>query len=179
MMAASPASKRTLSPLQIGLLVVIALLAVSVEAMILRAYHNSVSTAAFFQQTSYGGITNLSNVQREALFLHLETDQFLQDPRENFKAVSLRRSVLLNQIHIQTAQSRNNPQLSEAMAEIKLTLDEYDALLAQLESNPDLAQTDMALQVKEVLIRLERQVKAVYDSEEINFFEATSVALQA
>jgi signal transduction histidine kinase len=38
-------------------------------------------------------------------------------------------------------------------------------------------QTGLNVQFEEVLSRLERQVKAVYDSEEINFFEATSEAL--
>jgi signal transduction histidine kinase len=171
-------SRRTLSPVQIGLLVVVGLLALTVEALIMRAYFNSVNTAAFFREASYI-VTNQANVQREALLLQVETDRVLHDPARSFNNLELRRSLLANQLRLQVAEARGDPHLTEALQEIGATLEEYDALLALLRADPASRRPDLNLQFEETLSRLERQVKAIYDSEEIGFFEATSEALQA
>jgi signal transduction histidine kinase len=171
-------SRRTLSPVQIGLLVVVGLLALTVEALIMRAYFNSVNTAAFFREASYI-VTNQANVQREALLLQVETDRVLHDPARSFNNLELRRSLLANQLRLQVAEARGDPHLTEALQEIGATLEEYDALLALLRADPASRRPDLNLQFEETLSRLERQVKAIYDSEEIGFFEATSEPLQA
>jgi hypothetical protein len=119
-------SRRTLSPVQIGLLVVVGLLALTVEALIMRAYFNSVNTAAFFREASYI-VTNQANVQREALLLQVETDRVLHDPARSFNNLGLRRSLLANQLRLQVAEARGDPHLTEALQEIGATLEEYDA----------------------------------------------------
>jgi signal transduction histidine kinase len=170
------ANRRTLSPVQIGLLVLVGLLAVTVEAMILRAYFNSINTADFFREASYV-TTDFANIQREALLLQVETIEAWQEPAPDFKEIELRRALLANQLRLQTARARGNPQLTQGLQELDVTLQEYDALLALFRADPSSVQTGLNVQFEEVLSRLERQVKAVYDSEEINFFEATSEAL--
>jgi hypothetical protein len=178
MTTTTASSRRTLSPVQIGLLVVVGLLAVSVEVLILRAYFNSINTAAFFREASYV-TTDLANVQREALLLQVETNQVLHDPDRGFKNLELRRSLLANQLRLRAAQATGNPPVTEALQQIDITLEKYDALLALFQTNPASRQPDLNVQFEEVLSSLERQVKTLYDSEEINFFEATSEALRA
>jgi hypothetical protein len=99
------ANRRTLSPVQIGLLVVVGLLAVTVEAMILRAYFNSINTADFFREASYV-TTDFANIQREALLLQVETIEAWQEPAPDFKEIELRRALLANQLRLQTARAR-------------------------------------------------------------------------
>jgi signal transduction histidine kinase/CheY-like chemotaxis protein len=160
------------------LLVVVGVLALTVEALILRAYFNSVNTAAFFREAGYV-TTALANLQRETLLLQLETDRFLRDPEGNLEALQLRRALLGNQINTQTAQARNIPHVAKAMSEMRVSLKEYDDLLAQRLDQPGALDSSIDSQIKNVLARLERQVKGLYDSQELNFFEATSAALQA
>jgi signal transduction histidine kinase len=174
----SASNRRTLSPVQIGLLVMVGLLALAVEALILRAYFHSVNTATFFREASYV-TTDLANIQREALRLQAETVKALPDPDPDFKAIELRRALLANQLQLQTGRAQGNPQLTQGLQEINDTLGEYDALLERFRSNPAAGPADLNAQFEEVLSRLELQVKAVYDVEEINFFEAISEALGA
>ncbi len=63
MQAANPINRRTLSLLQIGLLVVVVALAVSVEALIVRAYLSNTRTAFFFSEANFI-TTDLAILQR-------------------------------------------------------------------------------------------------------------------
>ena len=178
MIITNPASRRTLSPLQIGLLLVVAALAVSVEVLILRAYFNSVNTASFFREISYI-TTDLANLQRESLLLQLETGHFLQNPEETRALLQLRRDLLANQMRLQKAQARDSINVVKALEEIEVTLNRYDALIAPIKDDPGPFSASTQSELEEVLYELERQVKNIYDEQEISFFEATSVALRA
>jgi signal transduction histidine kinase/DNA-binding response OmpR family regulator len=172
----SKVTRRTLSPLQVGLLVVVALLAMLIEALIFRAYFNSVSTATFFREASFI-TTDLAKLQREIILLHVEIDRYLQDPETGFNALAVCRSLLLNQIDLQTAQAAGNPRVAAELTEIRQTFDEFDALFSRITEDPHLVDTDVAPQVRSALTHMEHQVKLLYDSEEMNFFVATSQAL--
>jgi hypothetical protein len=78
MSTVNASNRRTLSQIRIGLLVVVGLLAITVEVLILWAYFNSINTAAFLREASYV-TTDFANIQREALLLQVETKEAWQD----------------------------------------------------------------------------------------------------
>ena len=178
MQAANPINRRTLSLLQIGLLVVVVALAVSVEALIVRAYLSNTRTADFFSEANFI-TTDLANLQREALLLQLETNLYFQDPDYGTNSLKLRRSLLSNQIRMQTGQAHDNLHVVNDLNAIRDSLNDYDALWAQIADGSGPDQASLEFQVYDVLSGLEKQIKAVYDREELHFSQATSTALDA
>lgn len=179
MQSANPTTiRQMLSPLQVGLLVAVTLLAVSVEALIVRAYISNARTADHFGEASFI-TTDLANLQREALLLQLETNRFFQNPNDASLRLELRRSLLNSQIKTQTVRAGENAYVVNELNGIGETLKEYDVLMARHADGKSSDPANLESRVNEVLIALERQVKAVYDTEEVNFFQATSAALDA
>ena len=93
-------TRKTLSRLQIGLFVAVAILALVTEAVVLRAYFTSGSATSAVEDRSFV-TTGLANIQREALLLNLETGRSLRNPNLNQDAVRLRRALLANQLKLQ------------------------------------------------------------------------------
>lgn len=100
---------RILTPLQVGLFLVVVLLAVSVEVLILRSYFGSGATAANVEQSSFE-ITNLANIQRESLLLRSETEEIINDPGRSIETLKLRRSLLANQLRVHGARQAGKPE---------------------------------------------------------------------
>ncbi|HEU0021362.1 MAG TPA: response regulator [Dehalococcoidia bacterium] len=178
MQAANSKNRRALSHLQIGLLVAVAFLAVSVEILIIRAYVSNDRTADFF---SFGNFvtTDLANLQREALLLQLETNKYFQNPGDGSQSLELRRAILGNQIRMQIGQAHGNAYVVGELGRIGETLKEYDALMAPVFEGGSPGRAGLEFQADDILAGLERQIKFVYDGEEFNLFRATSVALDA
>jgi signal transduction histidine kinase len=170
--------RRTLSRWQIGLLVVVALLAISVELLIVRTYVGNNRTADYFSEANFV-TTDLANLQREALLLQLENNRFLQNPGNGSDRLDLRYALLLNQIRMQRGQAHDNTYVVVELGRVENDLREYSRLMAQLEGDSSLVPTDLEPQINQILADLERRVKAVYDREELKFFQATSAALES
>jgi signal transduction histidine kinase len=174
--AADLTSRRILSGWQIGLLGAVALLAVSVEVLVMRIYSNNSRTADYFSSANFI-TTDLADLNREALLLQMETNRYFQHPDGGTQQLFLRRSLLSNQITMQTGQARGNAEVVADLTGIRDSLNEYDAIWARLDNASPSAQADLETEINTVLIHLERQIKAVYDREEFNLAQATSAGL--
>lgn len=174
--AADLSHRRILSGWQIGLLGTVALLAVSVEVLVLRIYSDNSSTADYFSSTNFI-TTDLADLNREALLLQMESNRYFQHPDGGTQRLFLRRSLLSNQITMQTGQAHGRAEVVADLTGIRDILNEYDALWAQVGNDSTSAQADLETQINALLKHLERQIKAVYDREESNLVQATSDAL--
>ena len=173
---------------QIALIVAVGLLVIVVGGLLLRTYLSSTRTATAFEEAGYA-TTNLANIQREVLLLRIETHALFSDFTEgfepieslgrDFKPVELRRDFLTAQLRVAVARF---PWYDETVAEfdqIRSSLAEYDRLVGLVRANPTFDRAAAIAQTDEILIRLDRQVKALYDQHEILFFRATSASLKS
>ena len=176
-----------LSVPQIALILIVGFLAIATVVLTLRTYFSSTGTATAFEEASYTTTTNLSNIQRESLLLRIETHALFSDftkgfepveySERDFKPVDLRRDLLSAQLRVATAGvSDNAPTLAE-LDKVKSTIAKYDSLLTFVRANLTLDDTAAIAQFDEILIQLGRQVKALYDQEENQFFRATAASL--
>lgn len=175
MMVQTASSGRTLSLLQLALFLVVGALAVAVLGLTFRAYFDGGNTAADVEDASLV-ITSLANIQREALVLRAETSRVLQEQEPDFQRLELRRGLLANQLRLASVHSEN-PAVDSGLRETQATLGEFDALFASLKSGTVAEQISSASRIDDVLSRLERQVKVLYDGEEQRFFSATTSSL--
>jgi len=178
MLHLNAANNRILTPLQVFLFLVVLLLAASVEVLILRSYFGSGETADDVKQSSFV-ITNLANIQREALLLQAETDAIINDPDRNITSLNLRRSLLANQLRVQAAQGASNLNAAGKISEIQATLRQFDDTVASIEASGGFGTSAGQQGIRDILSSLERQVKILYDQEEQGFFSATSNAIRA
>lgn len=170
------ALRKTLTPVQFGLIVAVGVLVIAVQILILRTYFNSSNTANEFKEASFL-FTSLADIQREVLLLQLETNRVFQDPNPDIKSLKLRRALLANQLRLQSNQSADKPLIAPAVKEIKSTLDQYDTMLARFtESDMSMASINPD-QIYDVLSGLGLQTKTLYDQEEQRFFEAFKITL--
>lgn len=167
----------TFSPVQIGLLLLVALLVVTVQALILQTYFNSSATAEQFEEASFV-TTGLANVQREALLLQLETHFALEDPDANMESLKLRRALLGSQLKRQQGQSAGNPQIFAGLMEIQATLNIYDEAFIDVFGNPGELEDKVHDEMELALRSLELQIKTFYDKEEQSFFAAFKETLR-
>ncbi len=140
--------------------------------LIVRAYAQSASTTSDFERSGHI-ITNISNIQREVLLLRIETDQDMLESVGGLERVQLRRAFLTNQMKVFKAQAADSPVTLARLEEIQGGLEDYDAMLAGFTSG----RTNVAYELDEVFSRLERDVKQLYDTEEIRFFRALAASL--
>lgn len=170
-------SKRSLSIAQICLFVAIAVMAIVVELLILRAILNNTDSIDNSQRASIA-ITDLANVQREVLLLQLETDRLLLDPEASLAPLELRRALLANQLRIHTLQAVPDTGVRTALDEIQVELDQYDGMLADFIDAEAPARPAIAQGMIITNARVERLVKALYDQEENSVFLAASKDLR-
>ena len=179
MMKARGHSGWRLSPVQIGLTAAVVLLIVVVGILTVRTYLHISDTSSAFGESTY--LTpNLSSVQREALRLHLETDKFLREPARDPERLLLLRAFLGAQIRVTAAATRNNPDVSQKIAEIQRMVEEYDSLLASVGENATLQQLAAASpRFDRTLTLLELRVKQLYDTEELRLLSNVNTSLDA
>ncbi|MDA0770827.1 MAG: ATP-binding protein [Chloroflexi bacterium] len=161
----------TFSSVQVGLLLLVAILVIAVQALILRTYFNSSATAEQFEEASFT-TTGLANIQREALLLQLETHLAIENPDANLESLELRRALLGSQLRRQQGQSANNQQIYAGLMEIKDTLNFYDESFDEVFYNPDGVDERVSEEIALTLRSLELQIKTFYDKEEQSFFAA-------
>ena len=138
--------------------------------------------------TFYEGII-LANIQRDALLLRIETLAVFRDfdkgfegieySDRDFEAVDLRRDFLTAQLRVEAAQFSDNADAIARLEQLGNTLAEYDILLALVRADPTFDGLAAIAKSEEILIRLELQVKALYDYQEVRFFQATAASLGA
>jgi len=167
----------TITIAQICLFVAIAVLAIIVELLIVRAILNNTNSIDNSQRADTA-ITNMANVQREALLLQLETDRLLLDPEASLDRLELRRALLANQLRIHTLQVLPDTGVHTALEEIQVELNGYDVMLADFKDAEVPARPAIAREMMITNARVERLVKAVYDQEEQSVFLAASEDLQ-
>ena len=171
---------------QIALILVVGLLAIVTVVLALQTYFSSNRTATAFKEAGFT-TTNLSNIQRETLLLRIETHALFTDftkgfeaieyPGRDFKPVELRRDFLAAQLRVAAAQVSNNAEARADLEQMDITLAAYDGLLDRVRANPTIDRLAGIAQSDDILIQLERQVKVLYDRQEVLFFQATSDAL--
>ena len=129
--AKSPVESRNLSPVQIGLLLLIGLLTIAIVALAIRSSIRSSTNTALFQNSSLL-TTNLADIQRQSLLLSVETERVLRDPKQNFEVLDLWRSLLSNQLRLYMVQASGEQRMSGELDELQDTLAKYDALIARV-----------------------------------------------
>jgi signal transduction histidine kinase len=170
--------RRHLTPLQWGLLIAIAVLIIALEAAVVIAYINVNSAANIYEQSSFG-TTNLANVQREALLLEIESDNYLDDPDGDIQTVLVQRAILANHLQVTKAQFSNNTAALARINQIEETISVYDAWLASLPENPSAElRTFFQISLDPIIEGLDEQLKEFYDSQEQAYFAQISSALR-
>ena len=173
MIATTAEARRILSPIQLGLFFVVGVFVVVFLVLIVRAYIDAGDTADGVETASFE-ITGLANIQRETLVLQSELGRLLRDPDRGFDAHDVRRALLGNQVRLVGSKATNDTGLTAKLNEIRQTLVVYDQELAAYRAGLVDGQVGDPGPLDETVIRLERQVKVLYDQEETSFFVATS-----
>lgn len=170
--------RRNLTPLQIGLLVLVGILIAAVEVVIFLAYFNLDTAATAYEKTSVG-TTNLANVQRESLLLEIKSDDYLVQEAGDIQLVEIQRAILANHLQITKAQLNISDNAAARLEGIDQTLADYDAWFETIPVNGTDAERHEAQERLEPIVkRLDLQVKELYDSEEQAFFNEISAALR-
>ncbi len=158
------------------MLLMFALLFVSLGSVVVLAYINLTTSGAF--QAGYA-LTNLANVQREIIQLHMETNRMLRDHSDNFKSLELRRERLDTQIELAIAEAIANPRLVESLGRLDLLLSQYDYELNYLRTHrTDTQYRVSAYQFDSILDLLNKQVQTLYDNEELRFYRDIGGAIK-
>ncbi|MBN2005846.1 MAG: GAF domain-containing sensor histidine kinase [Anaerolineae bacterium] len=169
-------SRITLSRTQVGMLLMFILLFVSLGSVVVLAYINLTTSGAF--QAGYT-LTNLANVQREIIQLHMETNRLLRDRSANFELLELRRKRLDTQMELAVAEANANPRLVESLGRLDLLLSQYDYELNYLRThNAEVQYRSSAYQFDSILDLLNKQIQVLYGNEELRFYQDIGSAIK-
>ncbi len=158
------------------MLLMFVLLFVSLGSVVVLAYINLTTSSAF--QAGYA-LTNLANVQREIIQLHMETNRLLRDRSENFEILEQRRTRLDTQLELAIIEAYANPRLVESLRRLNLLLSQYDYELNYLRTHRDEAQyRSSAYQFDSILDLLNKQTQMLYDNEELRFYQNIGGAIK-
>lgn len=158
-----------LSPTQIGLGVAIGVLVLITAVLALGTYINITTATSDFDAGEV--ITDLSDVQRELLRLHIVTHDALISTTSDPTRAQLQRAVLSDQINLALAEANGNRRVTNALATIITGLETYDELLAAfINGRSSRDQAILAEQIDSLLVDLEQQVIAFYNEEESRLF---------
>ena len=154
--------------------VILGVFVVVIEVALVASYLRGADTSQRFRSTA-SLITILSTVQREVLRLHVEVDRVdLAEAawREN---VEQQAAILRSQIRTAMAAARVHPDALEALTLIAAEADRIsDSIAIATDRGP------VGLRALDApLIALEKQVKRLYDREEIEYFGTTADSLQS
>lgn len=169
-------SPRRLTPMQLGLIVFIAILFLANAALAIGSFLNITATNKAFS----GGyiVTDLSKVQRDILRLHLDTQRVLLDPDIGLEDLQLRRSLLKTQMRQAIGEITDNDRVLEEFQQLEADLEEFDRLLADLSRDPSPERREMAIPEFVALFdSLEQRIISVTNDEDSKLFEVISVAL--
>ena len=181
-MASSATAKITiesknLSPVQIGLLLLIGLLTITIVALAIRSNIRTSSNTNIFRESSLL-TTNLADIQRQTLLLSVETERVLRDPQQTFEVLDLWRSLLSNQLRLYAVQASGEQYIVGELERLEDTLAQYDVLVAQIRDINPSEREAFAEEFEEILYSLDMQLKSLYDKEEQNFFQAFTRSLE-
>jgi signal transduction histidine kinase len=165
-----------LSNAQVFLVVTIILLLIALGSVVVLAYIN-INTASAFQAGYV--VTDLANLQRQVIELHMETNLILRDRSRNFELVETKRNSLDRHLQIAEAEAYDNAKLLAALKRIESLLNQYDYEISKLRNNPSESQYRMSTyQFDSILVTLEKQVQSLYGNEELRFFSNIGDALK-
>ncbi|MCA9997751.1 MAG: hypothetical protein KDE56_18460, partial [Anaerolineales bacterium] len=158
-----------LSPTQIGLGVAIGVLVLITAVLALGTYINITAATSDFDAGDV--ITDLSDVQRELLRLHIVTHDALVQGTSDPTRAELQRAVLRDQINLALVEANGNRRVTNALAAIITGLETYDELLVGFENGRSTReQAIIAEQIDSLLVDMEQQVIAFYNQEESRLF---------
>jgi len=165
-----------LSNAQVFLVVTIILLVIALGSIVLLAYIN-INTATAFQAGYV--VSDLANLQRQIIDLHMETNLILRDRSKNFEPIEIKRDSLDKHLEIAETEALNNVKLLSALRRIEALLNQYDYEIGRLGLNPtDIQFRSASHQFDSILGLLEKQIQTMYGNEELRFFSSISDALK-
>ncbi len=164
-----------LSKTQIGMILTSILLIVSLGSVILLAYVN-INTASAFRSGFV--LSELANLQREVIQLHIKTNRLLRDQSRNFSILETQRERLNIQLELAIVESDKDPRVLQTLRNISYLLEEYDYHVTRLRSNPSPGEyRNAAPQFDSILELMEKQVQSLYGNEELRFYNNVGDAL--
>jgi diguanylate cyclase (GGDEF)-like protein/PAS domain S-box-containing protein len=167
--------RRRRSPLVLALAGVLVVLVVVVEGLILQAYANVNRTTAIFGQVTF--LTgNLVNVQREALLFNVKLEELPETG--DLKGVTVRRSLLGNQLYLLEGMGGGDPMIEETVAKVSRELRVIDRSLARARPAPARLEAEVATMrpaVRQLIVHL----KELYDAKEQGLFGALGSTVDA
>lgn len=173
---APPHRRLLLTHAQVFLIVTIILLVIALGSVVVLAYVN-INTATAFQAGYV--VTDLANIQRKIIELHMETNLVLRDRSTNVELIEIKRASLDRHLEISEAEGINNAKLITTLRRIRYLLDQYDYETRQIIRNPTEAQfRSSSYQFDSILGMLENEIQALYGNEELRFFENIDDALK-
>ncbi|MCA9963384.1 MAG: HAMP domain-containing histidine kinase [Anaerolineales bacterium] len=167
-----------LSPTQIGLGVAIGVLVLITAVLALGTYINITAATSDFAAGEV--ITDLSDVQRELLRLHIITHDALMRGTGDPTRAQLQRAVLRDQVNVALIEANGNRRVTNVLAAIITGLETYDELVVGFENGRSAReQAAIAEQIDSLLVDLEQQVIAFYNEEESRLFSLMRADLYA
>ncbi len=158
------------------LAVTLILLVVALAGVVVLAYIN-INTAASFQSAYV--LTNLANVQRGVIELHVETNRLLRDRSPDFAPLRTLRDNLQRQIELARIESSGVPRISSGLYNLEMLLDHFDYEINRLAANPTEIQFRTASdQLDNVLGLLDSQMETLYTQKEMEFYAGIDQALE-
>ncbi|MDA0770263.1 MAG: ATP-binding protein [Chloroflexi bacterium] len=158
-----------LSSKQTAMVITIGLLALTMVTMsVLSSLQSSRNTKTF--ETSSFLTTSLADIQRETLLLSVETERYINEPNIVLDNLELRRALLANQLRVHFVQAESNHTTREHFSGYFTALGDFGRVLADMGSADPSMLPALTDQMHEVLPRLDRELKTIYDREEQSFF---------
>ncbi|MGC9523216.1 MAG: GAF domain-containing protein [Anaerolineae bacterium] len=171
-----PKQRPRLTTGQTILAITLVVLAIALSSAIVLAYIN-INTAASFRSGFV--LSNLANVQREIIQLHMVTNRLLRDRSTDFGVIKARRQMLDRQLEIALAEASGDAGLTSSLTELKTWLQRYDYEIHRLQQDASEDQFRLSsYKFDNVLDRLERQIDALYGKKEREFYENIGAALR-
>lgn len=169
--------RRRLTPVQISLITFIGILFLANAVLAIGAYLNITTTNEAF--TSGYVVTDFSEIQRDILRLHLDTQQVLLEPEMDLDALQLRRSLLESQLRQAVGEvPQDNERVLAEFQAVAAGLEEFDLLLADLSADPSPERRAAAAPEFEVLFEsLEQTIITATNNEDSLLFETIGSAL--
>lgn len=123
------------------------------------------------------GLTDLANLERKILRLHLETHLYLHGFENDYEQLRLKKDLLTNEIRLTEKEAfQVSPDIGQSIQKIGTLLSEYDILLEEFLANRSHIADHEAL-FEAIFEQMEREIAFAQSKESALFFNSVSEAL--
>ncbi len=173
-----PFSRQRLTPIQIGLVILMLSVFLGIQVVTVRALTNSNQSATTFERQAEV-VTSFVEVEREILRLQVEVQLAMRASTIVFIPADIQRGILANKLQQLETAAVENPGVLRAITQLQAQLDEYDVLIEGYHDAPPTNRNAATSALIGILRSGEQEFRSTYFNEENAFFRSVSATLNA